>query len=71
MPAQKLKNKTRTGSKEIKGCGQPRSPFRRLMESPELPREVKGARPDNPLCTIRTNSGISHYGYLRLRQRLA
>jgi hypothetical protein len=41
MPTQKLKSKTRVGSKEIKVYDEPRSPFRRLIECAELPREYK------------------------------
>jgi hypothetical protein len=37
MPTQKLKSKTRMGSKKIKVYDEPRSPFQRLMESRELP----------------------------------
>jgi hypothetical protein len=36
MPTRKLTNKTRIGSKEIKVYDEPRSPFLRLLESPEL-----------------------------------
>ena len=43
MPTQKLKNKTRIGSREIKVYDLPRSPFQRLSESAELPLEIKDA----------------------------
>jgi hypothetical protein len=41
MPAQKLKSKTRAGSKQIKVYGEPGSPFARLSENIGLPQEVK------------------------------
>jgi hypothetical protein len=41
MPTQKLKSKTRIGSKEIKVYDEPRSPFRRLLECAQLPQEYK------------------------------
>ena len=41
MPTQKLKSKTRIGSKEIKVYDEPRSPFQRLIESDELSQEIK------------------------------
>jgi hypothetical protein len=41
MPTQKLKTKTRVGSKETKVYDEPRSPFQRLMEHPELPQVWK------------------------------
>jgi hypothetical protein len=43
MPAQKLTGKTRIGSKEIKVYDQLQSPFRRLSEPEELPRDIKDA----------------------------
>jgi hypothetical protein len=42
MLTQKLKSKTRVGSKEIKVYDESRSPFQRLMEHPELPQPYKG-----------------------------
>jgi hypothetical protein len=41
MSAQKPKSKTRTGSKEIKGCDEPNSPFQRLTENTALPQNYK------------------------------
>jgi hypothetical protein len=41
MPAQKLKSKTRAGSKEIKVYYELRNPFRRLIEYAALPQECK------------------------------
>jgi len=38
MPTQKLKSKTKVGSREIKVYDEPRSPFQRLTESAELPQ---------------------------------
>jgi hypothetical protein len=43
MPTQKLKSKTRAGSKEIKVYDEPRSPFQRLTESAQLPRQIKNS----------------------------
>jgi hypothetical protein len=72
MPTQKLKSKTRIGSKEIKVYDEPRSPFQRLMESVELPQEIKNTLQKqiilyNPVeLQHNVNKAI-----LRLRQRLA
>jgi hypothetical protein len=41
MPTQKFKSKTRVDSKETKVYNEPRSPFRRLLECAQLPREYK------------------------------
>jgi hypothetical protein len=41
MPAQKLKSKTRAGSKETRVYDELLSPFRRLLECAQLPREYK------------------------------
>ena len=41
MPTQKLKSKTRIGSKKIKVYDEPRSPFQRLVESAELSQHIK------------------------------
>jgi hypothetical protein len=72
MPAQKLKSKTRAGSKEINVYDEPRSPFVRLSERAGLPPEYKNALRDqislyNP-AELRQNVGSA---VLRLRQRLA
>jgi hypothetical protein len=72
MPTQKLKTKTRVGSKEIKVYDEPRSPFQRLMESGELSRERKDALATqcalyNPVQLQQNVNKV----ILRLRQRLA
>jgi hypothetical protein len=41
MPSQKLKSKTRIGSKEIKGCDEPKIPFQRLAKNAALPQNYK------------------------------
>ncbi|MDR2447810.1 MAG: hypothetical protein LBD58_11095 [Treponema sp.] len=41
MPTQKLKSKTRVGSKEIKVYDEPRGLFQMLMENRELDKEYK------------------------------
>ena len=41
MPTQKLKSKTRVGSKEIKVYDDPESPFQRLSKSKEVSKEIK------------------------------
>jgi transposase InsO family protein len=72
MPTQKLKSKTRVGSKELKVYDEPRSPFLRLMEAAELPQGIKDSLGIqislyNPVELQHTvNKAI-----LRLRQRLA
>jgi hypothetical protein len=72
MPSQKLKSKTRIGSKEIKVYDEPRSPFQRLFECAELPQVCKDTLKAqyalyNPvLLQQNVNKAI-----LRLRQRLA
>jgi transposase InsO family protein len=72
MPTQKLKSKTRVGTKEIKVYDEPKSPFQRLMESAEISQEVKDSLSKqitlyNPVELQQdVNKGI-----LRLRQRLA
>jgi hypothetical protein len=72
MPTQKLKSKTRVGSKESKVYDEPRSPFQRLLECTELPQEYKDRLKAqcalyNPvLLQQNVNKAI-----LRLRQRLA
>jgi hypothetical protein len=72
MPAQKLKSKTRAGSKEIKVYDEPKSPFARLAKNPGLPQPYKDTL--RTRCTLynpvelqqNVNSAI-----LRLRHRLA
>ena len=72
MPTQKLKSKTRIGSKEIKVYDEPRSPFQRLIESAELHQDIKKnlhaqiALYNPVLLQHNVNKAI-----LRLRQRLA
>ena len=72
MPTRRLKSKTRIGSKEIKVYDEPRSPFRRLIESSELHQDIKNSLHAqialyNPvLLQHNVNKAI-----LRLRQRLA
>jgi hypothetical protein len=72
MPTQKLKSKTRVGSKEIKVYDEPKSPFQRLIESTGLSQEIKELLVKqialyNPVeLQNNVNKAI-----LRLRQRLA
>ena len=72
MPTQRLKSKTRVGSKEIKVYDEPRSPFQRLMDSAELPQGTKDSLEKqislyNPVeLQHNVNKAIMH-----LRQRLA
>jgi len=72
MPTQKLKSKTRIGSKEIKVYDVPRSPFQRLVESTELSQKTKDTLSVqialyNPVVLQHNvNKAI-----MRLRQRLA
>jgi len=72
MPTQKLKSKTRIGSREIKVYDKPKSPYQRLMESAHSPEEVKNALSAqialyNPVeLQHNVNKAI-----IRLRQRLA
>jgi transposase InsO family protein len=72
MPTQKLKSKTRIGSKEIKVYDEPKSPFQRLIESSEVPEKIKDILSAqialyNPVeLQHNVNKDI-----LRLRQRLA
>ena len=72
MPTQKLKRKTRTGSKESKSYDEPRSPYHRLMEFTGLPREIKNSLADQ--ITLYNPVQLQHNvnkAVLRLRQRLA
>jgi hypothetical protein len=72
MPTQKLKTKTRVGSKEIKVYDEPKSPFQRLTENAGLPQAYKdtlnaqSARYNPVELQQNVNKAI-----LRLRQRLA
>ena len=72
MPSQKLKSKTRVGSKEIKVYDEPLSPFQRLMESTLTLQEIKDSLTVqialyNPVM-LQDNVNKS---ILRLRHRLA
>ena len=72
MPTQKLKSKTRVGSKEIKAYDEPKSPFQRLMESPQTPQKTKDALTTqialyNP---VKLQDNVNK-AILRLRRRLA
>ena len=72
MPTQKLKSKTRIGSKEIKVYDEPKSPFHRLIESLKTPQKTKKLLLEqiglyNPVeLQHNVNKAI-----IRLRQRLA
>jgi len=72
MPTQKLKSKTRIGSKETKSYDEPRSPYCQLMECPDLGQKLKDSLSDkialyNPVqLQHNVNKAI-----LRLRHRLA
>ena len=72
MPTQKLKSKTRVGSKEIKVYDEPQSPFQRLMESPQTPQKTKDAL----IAQIALYNPVElqhnvNKAIIRLRQRLA
>ena len=72
MPTQKLKSKTRAGSKEIRVYDEPRSPFQRLTESKELPQQTK----DSLLAQIALYNPVElqdnvNKAIMRLRRRLA
>ena len=72
MPTQKLKSKTRIGSKEVKVYDEPKSPFQRLIESSQTPQKTKDLLLQqialyNPvMLQHNVNKAI-----IRLRQRLA
>ena len=72
MPSQKLKSKTRVGSKEIKVYDEPKSPFQRLVESSDTPPQTKDAL----IAQIALYNPVElqhnvNKAILRLRQRLA
>ena len=72
MPTQKLKSKTRIGSKEIKVYDEPKSPFQRLMESSQTPQKTK----DLLLQQISLYNPVKlqhnvNKAIIRLRQRIA
>ena len=72
MPTQKLKSKTRVGSKEIKTYDEPTSPFLRLVESSETSQKTK----DSLAAQIALYNPVElqhnvNKAIIRLRQRLA
>jgi hypothetical protein len=72
MPTQKLKSKTRVGSKEIKVYDEPRSPFQRLMEPTGPAQEIKDRLTEQ--IALYNPVGLQHNvnkAILRLRRRLA
>jgi hypothetical protein len=72
MPSQKLKSKTRVGSKEIKVYDEPRSPFQRLLECTVLPQACKDTL--NAQCALYNPVELQqnvNKAVLHLRQRLA
>jgi hypothetical protein len=72
MPTQKLKSKTRVGSKEIKTYDEPRSPFHRLIESCEVSQKTKDLLVKQ--ITLYNPVVLQHNvnkAILRLRQRIA
>jgi hypothetical protein len=71
-PTQKLKSKTRVGSKEIKVYDEPRSPFQRLIMYAELPQKYKDSL--QAQCALYNPVELQqnvNKAILRLRQRLA
>jgi hypothetical protein len=72
MPTQKLKSKTRAGSKETKVYDEPRSPFQRLIENTGLPQAYKDTL--NARCALYNPVILQqnvNKAILRPRQRLA
>jgi transposase InsO family protein len=72
MPTQKLKSKTRVGSKEIKVYDEPKSPFQRLIETSQLPQDIK--KNLQKQISLYNPVELQHNvnkAVLRLRQRLA
>ena len=72
MPSQKLKSKTRIGSREIKVYDEQKSPFQRLMESAKTAQKIK----DLLLQKIALYNPVElqhnvNKAIIRLRQRLA
>jgi len=72
MPTQKLKSKTRVGSKEFKLYDEPKSPFQRLIESRKVPQKTK----DLLLIQIALYNPVElqhnvNKAIMRLRHRLA
>jgi hypothetical protein len=65
MPTQKLKSKTRVGSKAIKVYDQPRNPFQRFSQSEELPREIKDALAVQ--CTLYNPVELQHHANKAIR----
>ncbi|MDR2392830.1 MAG: transposase, partial [Treponema sp.] len=60
IPSEKLKSKTRVGSKEIKVYDNPQSPFQRLIKCAELPQVYKD--------TLKAQ--CSHYNPVELQQNV-
>jgi hypothetical protein len=56
MPTRKLKSKTRVGSKKIKTCDEPVSPFVRLVENSGLPQACKDTL--NARCALYNPAGL-------------
>jgi hypothetical protein len=72
MPSQKLKSKTRVGSKETRVYDEPRNPFQRLMDKEIPPREYQDAL--DRQCALYNPVELQqnvNKAILRLRQRLA
>jgi hypothetical protein len=72
MPTQKLKSKTRAGSKETKIYDEPKSPFARLAENPGLPQAYKDSL--KAQCALYNPVELQrnvNRAILRLRHRLA
>jgi hypothetical protein len=72
MPAMKLESKVKTGSKEIKKYDEPRSPYRRLLESDALPPETKAGL--TRLCGLYNPVRLQHNvnkAVLALRETVA
>jgi hypothetical protein len=72
MHTQKLKSKTRVGSKKIKVYDVTESPFQRLSKSKEVSKEIK----DSLSAQIALNNSVAlqhnaNKATVRLRQRLA
>jgi hypothetical protein len=68
MPAQKLKSKTRAGSKEIKAYDEPRSPFQRLIGCGECADSLRARYALYNPAELQQNVNKA---VLRLRLRLA
>jgi len=72
MPTRRLESKTRVGSREVKVCDEPRTPFQRLMESAEVSQETKDALSARiALCSPVELQDNVNKAVMRLRRRLA